>query len=166
MKSPHKIRRIQRQFAQGTSAEPINIVSLIDIFAILVFYLLVSIAAVEMRPIDPNLTLPQSTSQDRPKPTVTQLTITRKEILLNHRRVMFTRDAATNTDAFLAPLKSAFLANVGVLNTANGQTRGEVNILADKSIPYALLKKVMATCSEVQVARVSLAVIQQTGTQP
>jgi biopolymer transport protein TolR len=35
---------------------------------------------------------------------------------------------------------------------------GEVNILADKSIPYSLLKKVMTTCADAQFARISLGV--------
>jgi biopolymer transport protein ExbD len=162
MKSPHKIRRIQRQFQQGTSAEPINIVSLIDIFAILVFYLLVSIAAVEMHPNEQAVQLPRSTSPDRPHET-TQLMVTRKDILLNNHFVMSTEEALASNDKFLPKLKSEFLSGVGLQQSADtgSVNRGEINILANKDIPYALLKRLMATCSEAQFTRISLAVVQR-----
>lgn len=162
MKSPHKIRRIQRQFAQGSSAEPINIVSLIDIFAILVFYLLVSIAAVEFRPNEQSVDLPHSTSQERPR-EVAQLMVTRKDILLNNRLVMSTEDALSSRDPFLATLKSAFLSDVTLQQSAEtgAVNRGEINILANRDVPYSLLKKLMATCTEAQFVRISLAVVKR-----
>jgi biopolymer transport protein ExbD len=36
-----------------------------------------------------------------------------------------------------------------------------VTILGDKDIPYRLLKKVMATCTESEYGRISLAVLQK-----
>lgn len=164
MKSPRKIRHIQRQFEQGSSAEPINIVSLIDIFAILVFYLLVSIAAVELHPNEQAVQLPQSTSQERPHET-TQLMVTRKDILLNNRFVMNTDEALASNDKFLPKLKAEFLSGVGLQQSAEtgAVNRGEINILANKDIPYSLLKKLMATCTEAQFARISLAVVQNKG---
>lgn len=165
MKSPHKIRRIQRQFAQGSSAEPINIVSLIDIFAILVFYLLVSIAAVELRPNEQAVELPKSTSQERPR-EVTQLMVTPKDILLNNKFVMTTDEALASNDVFLAKLKSEFLSGVTVQQSAEtgAVDRGEINILANRDIPYSLLKKLMATCTEAQFIRISLAVVNRAET--
>ena len=37
----------------------------------------------------------------------------------------------------------------------------EITIMADKSIPYDVLKQVMATCTEADYGRISLAVIQK-----
>lgn len=167
MMSAHKIRRIQRQFEQGSSAEPINIVSLIDIFAILVFYLLVSIAAVELRPNDQAIELPRSTSQERPREAA-QLMVTPKDILFNNRFVMSTDEALGSSDKFLARLKSEFLSSSVLQQSAETGvvTRGEINILANKDIPYSLLKKLMATCTEAQFARISLAVIQREEEKP
>jgi biopolymer transport protein TolR len=42
---------------------------------------------------------------------------------------------------------------------------GEVNILADKTIPYALLKKIMTTCADAQFARISLGVNPGSGAE-
>ena len=61
----------------------------------------------------------------------------------------------------LPPLKVALMQAPLVAmqgQDAGKQTRGEVNILADKSIPYSLLKKIMATCGDAEYARISLSV--------
>jgi biopolymer transport protein ExbD len=39
--------------------------------------------------------------------------------------------------------------------------RREATIMGDREIPYRLLKKVMATCSEAGFGRISLAVLQK-----
>ena len=161
MKSPHKIRRIQRQFAQGSSAEPINIVSLIDIFAILVFYLLVSISALELHPNEQTLQLPRSTSQARSN-GLTKLIVTRKGILLNDKFVMDTTEIMSSNEKILPKLRTE-LGSVALQPSAEtgAPNRGEINILADKSITYAQLKRLMATSSDAQFARISLAVVQR-----
>lgn len=169
MRSPRKIRRIERQYVQGGRAVPINIVSMIDIFAILVFYLLVSIAAVEMRPSDASLQLPKSSSREHP-PEATQLMITAKSILVDNKPVMDTGEALNATTDALPALKAALEAKVELKiiegDQTGGLTRGDVNILADKSIPYLVLKKVMTTCSQAKFARSSLAVVERKATRP
>jgi len=37
----------------------------------------------------------------------------------------------------------------------------EITIMADKSLPYEVIKKVMATCTDADYGRVSFAVIQK-----
>jgi biopolymer transport protein ExbD len=166
MKSSHKIRRIERQYLQGGRTVPINIVSMIDIFAILVFYLLVSIAAVEMRPNPDNLKLPESTSRDRPR-EATQLLVTQKAILVDNVFVINTTDAEA-ADSETLPALQVQLEKVALLRDArtNEVNRGEINILADKDIPYSLLKKVMTTSGKARFSRTSLAVTQRKGVTP
>lgn len=167
MKSSHKIRRIERQYLQGGRTVPINIVSMIDIFAILVFYLLVSIAAVEMRPNPENLQLPKSTSNDRPR-EATQLLVTRKDILVDNVFVISTADAIAAKGDELPALSEQFKQKVALLPDAvtGVATRGEINILADKDIPYSLLKKVMTTSGKARFSRTSLAVTARKGEAP
>lgn len=169
MRSPRKMRRIERQYNQGGRAVPINIVSMIDIFAILVFYLLVSIAAVEMRPNDVTLQLPKSSSEQRPQ-EATQLMVTSKQILVDNHVVMSIEDAAAAPGKFLPALNAQLQSSVELKpiegDVSGSLTRGEVNILADKSIQYAVLKKVMATCTEAKFARISLAVVERKGARP
>lgn len=168
MRSPRKVRRIEKQYAQNNRAVPINIVSMIDIFAILVFYLLVSIAAVEMRPTDATLQLPKSTAQKRPE-EATQVMVTTKQILVDNHVVMELTDAEAATTPDLPALNAQLQSSAElklVEGDASRRTRGEVNILADKTIPYSVLKKVMASCSKAEFARISLAVVERKGGQP
>ncbi|MGH8460953.1 MAG: ExbD/TolR family protein [Stenotrophobium sp.] len=168
MRSPRKVRRIERQHTQGSRDVPINIVSMIDVFAILVFYLMVSIAAVEMRPNQKTLQLPQSSSINRPPPIATQLMITRKDILVDNRLIMSVDDADRANGESLSALESEFEKNVNLMRLPDnsGVTRGEINILADQNTPYSLLKKVMKSCADQRFARISLAVIQRKPGEP
>jgi len=79
--------------------------------------------------------------------------------------VMTTAQALGTEGNVLAALKSELLTAplMATPGSAGQVTRGEVNIMADKAIPYQLLKKVMATCTETRFARISLAVIEKHG---
>jgi biopolymer transport protein ExbD len=49
---------------------------------------------------------------------------------------------------------------IGVSTQAVAESR-EVTVLADKSIPFSVLKKILATCTARGYTRVSLAVVQK-----
>lgn len=164
MRKERTAKRLERQSRQAGREVELNIVSLIDIFAMLVFYLLVNALVVQILPNPQALKLPESVVQEDPRETVL-IQVTLNDVLVNNVRVMSTADAAAAQGNVLALLKNE-LANVPLAPTpgAEGQmTRGEVNIMADKAIPYQLLKKVMATCTDARFARISLAVIEKQG---
>lgn len=162
-------RGLARRAKQSKQSATLNLVSLMDIFTILLLFLLVNSAAVEVLPNPKSMTLPESISEDRAA-EVPVLMVTREQIVLqygsNVREVMPLETAQAVQTTTLAPLKSAILESI-LLSPAEGEgrqrmTRGQVNIMADKDTPYSLLKKVMATCTEARFARISLAVIQKT----
>jgi biopolymer transport protein ExbD len=165
MSSRRRERRTEKAVRRKKSAVAINIVSLIDIFAILVFYLLVNALVVEVIPSPRSLKLPESAIKEQPRPTVT-IVVTTDDILVDNRTVMATQQALQGDAKLLAPLKSALLLAPLMQvegDTQNRLTRGEINIVADKSIPYHLLKKIMATCTDTRFARISLAVVEKKG---
>ena len=47
------------------------------------------------------------------------------------------------------------------IKTAGGDAAGEVTIMGDKQIPYALLKKIMKTCATANYTNISLAVMHK-----
>jgi biopolymer transport protein TolR len=150
-----KVRRLKRA-AVVTS---INLVSMIDIFTILIIYMLVNTAAVQVIGAE-QVNLPRSIAEEEPREN-TAVIVTGDEILVDGRKVMNTADAESMSGV-LEPLRAELEKRVPLKPLANdpSQTsRGEVNIMGDKSIPYSLLKKVMATCSNVGFARISLGVI-------
>lgn len=164
MRKERIVKRLERLARQSGKDTEMNIVSLIDIFAILVFYLLVNALVVEILPNPKALKLPESVIQEEPREN-TLVQVTLDDILVNNRRVMTTAQALGTEGNVLAALKSELLTAplMATPGTAGQVTRGEVNIMADKAIPYQLLKKVMATCTETRFARISLAVIEKHG---
>lgn len=157
------IRAIRKEAREGE----LNVVSLIDIFAILVFYLLVNALVVEILPSPKALKLPESVAKQEPKETVLIL-ITNEDVIVNNVKVMSTADAAASQTSVLPELKYKLNEEtlMQVEGGAPGQvTRGDVNIMADKSIPFHILRKVMATCSDTRFAKISLAVIEKEGAE-
>ena len=162
----HSLRtqRIERRRKRNRPGS-LHLTSLMDIFTILVFFLLVNSSQVEVLPNPRSLVLPESLAADGPRQTVL-LMVTRDDILVNNERIMSVDDAANTTGNVLSPLKSRLLqeALIPVLGAGSGAvSRGEINVMADKEIPYQLVKKVMATCSEARFGKISLAVAHREG---
>ena len=153
-------RRIIRKIKQSKRQVSINVVSLIDIFAILVFYLLVNALVVEVIPEYQNLKLPDSVSKDKAKRTVA-VAISDHSILVDDHVVMSVDEALLVNERTLQSLAQ-------VLSSRQKEDEkplidGEpeildVNIVADYKTPYELLKKVLATCVDAKFGKVSLAV--------
>lgn len=144
----------------------LSLTSLMDIFTILVFFLLVNSSQVEVLPSPGTLVLPESVAVDGPRETVL-LMVTNDDILVNSEVVMSVTDAQNSTANVLGPLKTRLLQE-GLLPVIGGDadgavSRGEINIMADKSVPYHLIKKIMATCTDARFAKISLAVAHRAG---
>ena len=110
--------------------------------------------------------LPESVAVDGPRETVL-LMVTNDDILVNSEVVMSTTAAMDSTANVLGPLKARLLQE-GLLPVVGGDadgavSRGEINIMADKDIPYQLVKKIMATCTDARFAKISLAVAHRAG---
>jgi len=152
------VRKAQR--TEDPGAVGLNLVPMIDIFTSLLIFLLLSSTAVQQIRTPKSLTLPLAATVQPPNDTGV-LTISTDGITWQGELVMSLEDAQKATGTVLPPLKVALMQAPLVAmqgQDAGKQTRGEVNILADKAIPYALLKKIMATCGDAQYARISLSV--------
>lgn len=162
---PRRARKIVHELRREAREGELNVVSLIDIFAILVLYLLVNALVVQILPSPKALTLPESIAQTQPKQTVL-IMVTTEDILVDNEKVMRTADAAAANTSVLPDLKYR-LNEESLMQIEGGGageiTRGDVNIMADKAIPFHVLKKVMATASDTRFARISLAVVEKQG---
>ncbi|MDN5872996.1 MAG: biopolymer transporter ExbD [Sinobacteraceae bacterium] len=145
----------------------LNIVPMVDMFTALVFFLLLITSSVVTMRNPSSLTLPNSVSMTPPLETPV-LMITSSEILLQGQPVMTVNDAKASKSEVLAPLRTQLLAvplrTAAVHSPAASadqktkSSRGKINIMADKSTPYSLLKKVMTTCGDVRFTDISLSV--------
>lgn len=159
MKMSQRALRKIRRAKKSTGVPSINLVSMIDIFTILIIYLLVETAAVQIVGAE-QVDLPVSQAEEAPRQNVS-IIVTAVDILVDGKAVMKVADIAPNGPDTLEPLRQYLLQNAPPTPSqqAAGSDGGEVNILADKSIEYALLKKIMWTCSSAQFAKLSFGVM-------
>jgi len=158
-----RAKRMEKHHKRHRGTGALNLVSLMDIFTILVFFLLVNSSDVETLPNAKDLQLPESIAEDKAKETVVIL-IGETDIIVQGTPVARVADVMSMKGNDIPALRKALLAqNDRVLRRA-AQTDisgREVTIMGDKDIPYRLLKKVMATCTRSDYGRISLAVLQK-----
>jgi len=160
MKKSHRADRMTRHHKRGRRGVALNLVSLMDIFTILVFFLLVNSSDVQDLPSTRSIEMPESVSQDKPRETVVVL-VSQDQILVDGKPVLSVADALGIEGNTLTPLKVALAAQSQRMIRGGDAGDQEVTIMGDKTVPYRLLRKVMATCTEADYGRVSLAVIQR-----
>jgi biopolymer transport protein ExbD len=151
---------MERHHRMGKGS-PLNLVSLMDIFTILVFFLLVNSSSTPQLPSQKDLALPKSTAQKVPEDTLV-LAITPQSILLQGREVAKVQDLLTATDEVIAPLKQALEAQRDNRQLRRAKTNAEeaITILGDENISYALLHKILATCQQANYTKIAFAAHQ------
>lgn len=148
--------------ARNTQQLDLNLTALVDVFTILIFFLLSNSTEVEVLPASKAVTLPESTAEQAPKPTLVVL-VSGSDIVVEGRRVATVADVMATADDVIAPLKAELdvLAQRQVVRQENAATGRTITIMGDKDIPYQLLRKVMVTCARANFADVSFAVRQK-----
>ena len=151
-------KRAERKDRNKTGLD-MNLVSLIDIFTILIFFLMSSAAGVEILVPGKGVSLPQSSADKSPKETLV-ITVSGPDILVDGRRVATVSDAMAAQGDLIAGLKDELdLQAKRVVIRAENQAQGKaITIMGDKDIPYSLLRKVMVTASRADFSEVSFAV--------
>ncbi|MAR92326.1 MAG: biopolymer transporter ExbD [Pseudomonadota bacterium] len=168
MKLSHRAKRMDRRHKrQFTPA--INMVSLMDIFTILVFFLLVNSSNTTQLPNQKSIQLPKSIAEQLPRETLT-IMVNENTILVNGRIVADVNKVLALPDDNIPSLAQelqyqASKAPALVVNE-QGIPERDVTIMGDREIPYALLRKIMMTCSKNEYSRISLAVLKQTEDKP
>ncbi len=158
-----RAKRMDKHHKRNQGAGALNLVSLMDIFTILVFFLLVNSSDVETLPNAKDLQLPESIAEQKAKETVVIL-IGEIDIIVQGTPVAKVAKVLATKGNDIPELREALLSqNDRVLRReAQDDIAGrEVTIMGDKDIPYRLLKKVMATCTASDYGQISLAVLQK-----
>lgn len=156
-------RRMKRMSRSKRKLPGMNLTSLMDVFTILVFFLLTNSSSTEVLEPPKQITLPASVVESKPRETVVVL-VTAENILVQGQMVMATDDALNSQQPeipeILERLKQQRKNIIGA-STKTVATGKEVTVLADKTIPFKLLKRVMSTCTRAGYEKISLAVIQK-----
>jgi len=154
-------KRAERRSRNQTMVD-MNLVSLIDVFTILIFFLLSNSGGVETLPSPKAVLLPESVALKSPAETLV-VVVSGTEILVDGRRVAMVADVLGAEGDLIAPLQAELelQSNRPVVRKENEATAKRLTIMGDKEIPYRLLRKIMVTSARANFSDVSFAVRQR-----
>jgi biopolymer transport protein TolR len=138
----------------------LNLIPLIDVMSVLVAFLLVYTMDVEIVQNTKGVEIPQSTAETHPQQSVVVM-ITKDHVFVQGELVADVADVTASSESLVEPLRRV-LDRPMVLGGGSDETvTREVTVIADKSLPFDLVRKVMATCTATTYGKISLAVLQK-----
>lgn len=156
-------RRMKRMARRKKKPVMLSLTSLMDVFTILVFFLLFNSGSSEVLEAPHTIKLPQSAVESKPRETVV-IMVASDVIVVQGESVASTPEVLASQNDFvpgvsgrLKQLEHNVIGNATKAAVANK----EVTILADKTIPFTVLKKIMTTCTGAGYGKISLAVNQK-----
>ncbi len=163
MEMSRRAKRMERNHKRNKQPA-LNLVSLMDVFTILVFFLLISSSNVQQLPKKKDIHLPTSVATKTPKETLI-IAVTQRNILVQGKQVALIQQVSSNAELLIDGLEKELLfqaSKSSVLTTTESQAKGRaVTIMGDENIQYQLLRKILATCREANYTKIAFAAMQQ-----
>ncbi len=158
----NRARRMAEHHLRHRADAQLNLIPLIDILSVMVSFLLVYSTEVEVIQNSKGIEVPQSIAQATPHRSVVVM-ITKTDLFVQGERIASVSDVRSQTTPIIAALHDALKRPmlVGAEMSQGDIASREITIMADKSLPYEVLKKVMSTCTDADYGRISLAVLQK-----
>ena len=158
----NRARRMAQNHMRHKAGFELNLIPLIDILSVMVSFLLVYSTEVEVIQNSKGVQIPQSISQVAPTHSVV-VTISTSKLFVQDELIGGIAQLQATPDVMTAPLLAALKRALPEAGGGDGASAPapNVTIMADKTLPYEVLKKVMATCTEAGYGRISLAVTQK-----
>jgi len=162
-KLSRRARRMERHHKQRRNPA-INLVSLMDIFTILVFFLLVSSSDVQQLPNKKDIRLPTSIAEKAPRETLI-ISVTRRNILVQGREVAVIEQVMADESDRIAGLEDELkfqYSKTSAISIVTDKPKGKaITIMGDENISYELLRKILATCRESNYTQIAFAAMQK-----
>ena len=162
MKDTRRMKRLARNNKKSGVVKGlgINLIPMMDVLCVLVFFLLFH--SFNSTLPDAQIALPASVVEAKPRETVA--------IVVTPELVMVQGEAVTNTPklfdesiGIIYEIRERLeqLRSIMEASTKTAAVSTEVTLLADKTIPFKVLKKIMSTCTASGYGKISLAVMQK-----
>lgn len=161
MRDSRRMRRMGRSRKKITG---LNLTPLMDVFTILVFFLLFHSSGGDILDTPKQIALPDSVVETKPRETVV-IMVSPEAVLVQGEAVIGTPELLDDRIRSVGEITERLTQldrNIIGISTKTVAESKEVTILADKTIPFKVLKKIMSTCTASGYGRISLAVIQKT----
>jgi len=141
----------------------LNLTPLMDVFTILVFFLLFHSSGGDILETPKQIKLPDSVVETKPRETVVimvspEVVVVQGEAVVNTTELL---DDSVKMVAGITERLEQLERNIIGISTKAVAEGKEITVLADKTIPFKVLKKIMSTCTGSGYGRISLAVIQK-----
>ena len=152
----------KRKSASKPSHNMPALIPMIDMLVILVVYMLVHTADYEILPNTKNISIPLSDSESKPHES-TVMMITRETVFVNGQATAQVADIEAGKTLAIDSLRASLKSETArrMLLQPDDPSAHEVTVMADKSLPYGLFKKIMLTATSADVGKMSLAVIEK-----
>ena len=160
MSSSARTRRMARSHRRLQQQAKLSLVSLMDIFTILVFFLMVNSGDVEVLEADKNISLPESISEQKPDIALT-IKVSPDDIVVQGRSLGTVEEVLAQPGNVIAALSEelAYQADRAPALTEREEEIGRpVIVMGDQDMPYKLLKRIMTTCADSDYRDITLAV--------
>jgi biopolymer transport protein ExbD len=159
------------RFQKKKDNASLNITSMMDMFTIILVFLLKSYSADgSILTNADNLVLPNSASKKKPAEVNLQLAVTQDMILLDNQAVVPTEDAKNippdENDPVVTKLEERLKACLKqeeemVLTGALNAVQGKIVVQVDKNINFDVLFKIMNTCGKAGYNNMNFAVMER-----
>ena len=151
-----------RERRERAEAE-LNLIPMIDIMSVLVAFLLVYSAEVEVIQNTKGVEIPQSIAEAQPKQSVVVM-ITKDQLFVQGELIASIEEIRGARTRLIEPLREVLERPMLVGDAAAADpalASREITVMGDKSLPYDVVKKVMATCTAAAYGKISLAVLEK-----
>lgn len=163
MRDSRRMKRLERNNRKSghIAGLGLNLIPMMDVLSVLVFFLLFHSFNGTLP--EARIVLPDSVVETSPRQTVT-IVVTPEVVMIQGDTVINTLelldDSIGTVHEVTARLEQIERDIAGTSTEAVGESK-EITLLADKTIPYNVLKKIMSTCTASGYGRISLAVVQK-----
>lgn len=158
MKMSGRARRMATHHLRNRAQGELNLIPMIDILSVLVSFLLVYSTEVEVIQNNKGIEIPQSIVTAKPHETVVVM-LTRDELFVQGQKVSDIAELRESKDAVFKPLQQV-LARPRIAG-APREEEPEITVMADKTLPYEILKKVMQTATSADFVKISFAAVEK-----
>jgi len=145
--------------AGGGGHGPLSLVPMIDILMILVVYLLLHASDAELLANPRSVSMPMSVSDLKPR-EATLVTVTRDMLYVNGAAVIAVAEVGASAEPVVEILRAALDRPGGDAPTSDRATR-ELTVMAEKSLPFPVLRRIVASAAAAEYTKVSFAVVER-----
>lgn len=156
MNESRRMRRMERNNRKGEGLG-LNLIPMMDVLTVLVLFLLFHSFNGEMP--EQRIELPNSVVETRPRETLA-IVVNPEAVMIHGTPVVRTSELYEDRIGTVVQIKERLEELEREVGITAPESK-EITLLADKTIPFKVLKKIMSTCTASGYGRISLAVIQK-----